>query len=162
MKYIILTISLLISAFSYAEDFTLSIESSGTLSWSNSVSNAVYNIEWASELGKEWRSDNPFERIHSSSNHIVVPIPMYFRVVARDANQIQCWDNLDKLDKAIDQWALETATQIGSTIDTNEVIWYIHPDNRDTVFICPSGGEYDLGMVGDEPTCSIHGISETQ
>jgi hypothetical protein len=135
---------------------TVSIEHHGALTWSNSDSNSIFQVEWASELGKEWRTDNPFERIHSSSNSVKTALPMFFRVVRKNSTGI-CFENMNKQDLAIHYWALEKAISYGSTVTENDIILYIPPDYINTVFQCPSGGAYTLGPVGTNCSCSIHG-----
>lgn len=79
---------------SFGEEFVISLEGNGDLSWTNSVSNAIYQIEWKSSLDGEWRTDSPFERIESNSDVITNSIPRFFRVTAKDEEDVYREDKL--------------------------------------------------------------------
>ena len=96
MKYIIPSLLFTFITFqSFSEEFVISLEKNGILSWTNSISNAVYQIEWKSSLNDgEWRTDSPFEHFASNSDVITNNIPMFFRVTAKDAEDIYREDKL--------------------------------------------------------------------
>jgi hypothetical protein len=84
-----------------------------------------------------------------------------------------CLHNLERLLDAKQEWAKETHAGVGSLSPSATVLahryfrMYEHgrrsPCDDDTqnlpVFqaICPSGGEYIIGTVGERPKCSAHG-----
>jgi hypothetical protein len=67
----------------------------------------------------------------------------------------QCQQNLRRLEKAKDQWAVghrKTDTAIPIDADLFGSDRYIQEKPK-----CPSGGTYTLGTTGEHPTCSIEG-----
>ncbi|MGH7975075.1 MAG: hypothetical protein ACREDS_09305 [Limisphaerales bacterium] len=73
---------------------------------------------------------------------------------AEDQQRNACINNLRQIDAAKQQWALEknkTADAIPTALD-------LLPFFRNGIFpVCPSGGTYTIGAVGDPPTCSVPG-----
>ncbi len=65
-------------------------ESGGHLVWTNGLSNAVYQVEWASSLeSNDWTATwDSLTGIQSDSEFISVAIPRFFRVSARQYNEI--------------------------------------------------------------------------
>jgi competence protein ComGC len=86
-------------------------------------------------------------------------IPMMFAIAipnfvkARDtAMQNACINNLRMIDGAKQQWALEK----GKTGGDVPAIVDLTPYLKDGKFpVCPSGGTYTIGVVSNNPTCSI-------
>ena len=84
-----------------------------------------------------------------------------------------CLYNLERLLDAKQEWAAETNAPVGSLSVSPEVLAHRYfrryeygrraPCDDDTqnlpVYqaICPSGGRYVIGTVGERPKCSIHG-----
>ena len=74
---------------------------------------------------------------------------------SRTVHKTVCIANLEKIDDAVDRWALENRISAGAAIAGYEEDIY-----RDYVGggkpECPSAGEYTLGVVGANPqvTCS--------
>jgi competence protein ComGC len=72
----------------------------------------------------------------------------------RQRSQAQeCILNLKMIDSAKEQWAMDTKAADGDLGPTMDEIagpgYYIRE-----VPICPSGGSYEIGAIGDDPTCS--------
>jgi hypothetical protein len=66
-----------------------------------------------------------------------------------------CINNLRQLDGAKEQWALENKKDISATPLMSDLIGtakYIKVQP-----VCPQGGEYTLGSMGEKPRCSIPG-----
>lgn len=80
---------------------------------------------------------------------IVVPAFMKSR---REAQQKACWNNLLKLDEAVDQWAMERHKNTGDPVVADEVYQYIKGGPPQ----CPSGGTYGFSEVTDfSASCSF-------
>jgi hypothetical protein len=75
-----------------------------------------------------------------------------------------CINNLRQLDGIKQQWALENH-KTTNDIPTWETIRLYLPqweqEGRRIGPLCPQGGTYSLGRVGDRPTCSIGGPDHT-
>lgn len=62
-----------------------SVDSSGTLAWSNSVPGARYAVEWASSPMGPWsRSWSQLENICPTDSLALVKVPVFFRVVQQE------------------------------------------------------------------------------
>jgi hypothetical protein len=84
-----------------------------------------------------------------------------------------CLHNLERLLDAKQEWAKETGAGVGQLSPSPEVLAHRYfrmyeygrraPMDDDTqnlpVYqaICPSGGEYVIGAVGERPKCTRHG-----
>jgi len=89
MKYII---SLLISgslvSAGFGADFVItSLSGNGQMTWTNSVTNASYRVEWASSLTGPWKQFNALtnlDSIRATNTTVTVAVPMFYRVVWTD------------------------------------------------------------------------------
>ncbi len=73
--------------------------------------------------------------------------------VLRERNsQSACINSLRQLDGATEQWAIENKKVIGDTVTAADIAPYLKQFP-----VCPQGGQYTVGPVGSEPTCSIPG-----
>jgi hypothetical protein len=64
-----------------------SLDRSGTLTWTNSLANATYRVEWASSVTGAWQNFNALTNllsIKATSNIVSVQVPMFYRVVWTD------------------------------------------------------------------------------
>lgn len=82
-----------------------------------------------------------------------IAIPSFMRARST-ATRYSCINNLRILDSAKDQWALEFNKQEGAAVVEKEVLQYIKGSRMP---ICPQGGRYTLGVIGQPPTCSHPG-----
>jgi hypothetical protein len=82
-----------------------------------------------------------------------VAIPNYVRARATTRNY-SCINNLRMFDAAKEQWALVENKPIGAEVVEKEVLQYI---KGATLPVCPQGGRYTLGPIGQLPTCSFPG-----
>jgi hypothetical protein len=80
-----------------------------------------------------------------------VAIPNFMRARATTRNY-SCINNLRMLDAAKEQWALVENKPIGAEVVEKEVLGYI---KGATLPICPQGGRYTLGTIGQLPVCSF-------
>ncbi len=83
---------------------------------------------------------------------ILIAVPTYFR--ARElSRQRACQENLQKLDGAKQQWALENNAESTVEPSWNDLVGrelYIRK-----IPICPGSGEYTLNTVENNPECSL-------
>jgi hypothetical protein len=82
-----------------------------------------------------------------------VAIPNFMRARST-ARNYSCINNLRMLDAAKEQWALVENKPIGAGVVEKEVLEYI---KGATLPICPQGGRYTLGTIGQLPACSFPG-----
>ena len=65
-----------------------------------------------------------------------------------------CINNLRQIDAAKQQWALENKKAADAVPTAQDLLPYF----KDGIFpVCPSGGIYAIGTVGEVPTCSVPG-----
>ncbi len=79
--YYILLVCLQTSSFGQTSVIT-SLQSNGVITWTNSVSNAIYRIEWASTLNSSWQSSwDSLRNITTDTNlSASASVPMFYRV----------------------------------------------------------------------------------
>ena len=67
-----------------------------------------------------------------------------------------CINNLRQIDAAINQFALEHNLTNGATIRfPDDLTPYIKLNSQGKIPSCPDGGVYEVGKLGDAPTCSL-------
>jgi DNA repair exonuclease SbcCD ATPase subunit len=66
-----------------------------------------------------------------------------------------CINNLRLIDAAKQQWALENRKQATDTPAMDDLRPYLGRGPNGEVPVCPDGGVYTVGSVGEKPTCSI-------
>jgi RNA polymerase sigma factor (sigma-70 family) len=71
-------------------------------------------------------------------------------------DQDKCINHLRYIDSAKQQWALEKRKQNKDTPTMEDLKPYLGPFVNE-VTVCPDGGVYTIGTVGEKPTCSIPG-----
>ena len=80
------------------------------------------------------------------------------------ANQVArtntCINNLRYIDGAKQQWALVNRKQSTDTPTMEDLRPYVGRGATGTLPVCPDGGFYTVGSVGQKPTCSIPGHVE--
>lgn len=74
------------------------------------------------------------------------------RVEAKNA----CVDNLRRLDRAVEKWAIAQGKRTHAPVNLPELLDYL-PGRA--LPVCPSGGGYTIGRVGETPACSHPGHS---
>jgi hypothetical protein len=73
----------------------------------------------------------------------------------KTAEQNACIVNLRIIDSAKAQWALENHKQNSDTPTEQDLAPYIGGGPAHEFPICPEGGKYIIGSVGEKPRCAI-------
>jgi hypothetical protein len=85
---------------------------------------------------------------------LAVGVPNFIRARATRA-AAPCINNLRIIDAAKNEWALEFGKTTNNAPTWDDVRPYL-PDSRShSIPVCPDGGTYTLGRVGEPPTCSL-------
>jgi hypothetical protein len=71
------------------------------------------------------------------------------------SSQNACVNNLRQLQAAKEEWALENGKTNGTPVTVGDITPYIQLDRNGHIPMCPAGGTYILGRVGEEVRCSI-------
>jgi hypothetical protein len=78
----------LVSTAAWAGDLVItSFPGNGTLTWTNSVNNATYRVEWAGSVTGPWQNFDALINLNSisaTSTVVSVQVPMFYRVVWTD------------------------------------------------------------------------------
>lgn len=85
---------------------------------------------------------------------VAIVVPAFARSRARSAQNV-CISNLQHIDDAKSQWALDHRKGLGVQ-PTDDDLFGLAAYLR-TKPECPAGGEYDLNKVKESPTCTITG-----
>ena len=80
-----------------------------------------------------------------------IAIPNFVKARAT-SQQNACINNLRQLDAAKNQWALEKGKKSGDVPTKEDLMPFLR-----SWPVCPAGGAYTIGSVGESPTCSIPG-----
>ncbi len=83
----------------------------------------------------------------------VIAVPSFVKA-RKQSQRNACLNNLRQIDSGSEAWAAANAKGRGDHIDVDEVCRYI---KGPTLPGCPSGGEYIIPPLGENPTCSVHG-----
>ena len=82
-----------------------------------------------------------------------IAIPNFVKARAT-AQQNACINNLRMLDAAKQQWALEKKKETTDVPTVDDLKAYL---SHNQMVVCPQGGTYTIGPVGESPKCSIPG-----
>jgi len=85
--------------------------------------------------------------------------PWYVRTHTTKA-MAACINNLRLMEGAKEQWALENRITNG-TPTLEELRPYMGRGIGGTIPVCPEGGTYSPGRIGESPKCSIGGLGHT-
>jgi hypothetical protein len=66
-----------------------------------------------------------------------------------------CLNNLRQIDGAKEQWALENHKTENDTPSWDDIRVYLGRGDKGEILVCPNGGRYILGRVGELPRCSL-------
>jgi len=80
-----------------------------------------------------------------------IAIPNFVKARAT-SQQNACINNLRQIDAAKQQWALEKTKSASDIPGKEDLLPYLRKWP-----VCPAGGSYIIGAVGEQPTCSISG-----
>ncbi len=88
---------------------------------------------------------------------LAVAVPQW--VGARERSRERaCLSNLKEIANAKDRWAMENRMSGAATPSATDIA----PEFlKGSMPVCPSGGTYTIGVVDDEPSCSVHGTPST-
>ncbi|MGQ9662235.1 MAG: type II secretion system protein [Kiritimatiellia bacterium] len=81
---------------------------------------------------------------------LAIAVPSYTKARAERARQ-ECVKNLKRIVRAKDAVAARLSLADGDAVDKAEV----DKELGGTPPKCPSGGTYDYGVVGADPTCTV-------
>src|SRR5579859_1376873 len=88
---------------------------------------------------------------------LAIAIPNFVKARAQSQANM-CFNNLKQIDAAKIAWALDHHKRSGDVPTEADLKPYL----KDGVLpVCPAEGNYTIGAVGDDPTCSVpgHGLS---
>jgi len=68
------------------------------------------------------------------------------------AQKIKCHNNLKEIEMVKDSWATENNATDGVAVTLDDIKEMLGKEPE-----CAAGGKYELGAVGDSPSCSLHG-----
>ena len=151
-----------------------SFQGNGCLSWTNTVnSNAVYRIEWASQLDGPWY--RTFDNIAAIDAHIAdtfeVGVPMFYRVVMRTNEPpkgmvwVETGDFVQGQEGVIDATPVHTNLISGFWMDATEVTkrkWdevYVWATNNGYTFSSESVGKGKLGNYLEFSEYPVHSVT---
>lgn len=80
-------------------------------------------------------------------------------VNAAEAERDVCLNNLQLIESAKQQWAVDLGKTINDTPTAQDLLVYL-PGG--TFPVCPAGGTYTIGAVGVPPSCTVHGQMPAQ
>jgi len=83
---------------------------------------------------------------------LAIAVPNFVKARERSRTKT-CVGNLKQMDSAKEQWAMENKKAEGDACADTDIA----PDYIKAMPECPSGGTYDVGNIGDNPTCSLGG-----
>lgn len=89
----------------------------------------------------------------------VILLPIYIRAHTIPSRN-PCINNLRFIDGAKQQWALEYIKTTNDIPTMEDLRPWIERGPKGEVPVCPNGGKYTLGRIGEPPSCSIHGSLE--
>lgn len=85
---------------------------------------------------------------------VAIAIPGFFR--QRNLSQQRtCQENLQKIDQAKEQYALEYRVPPGTAVAESDLYYADATGFLKTQPVCPAEGDYTYGIVGSTPTCSV-------
>jgi prepilin-type N-terminal cleavage/methylation domain-containing protein len=85
---------------------------------------------------------------------LAIAVPQFLRAGER-GRRASCLANLRHLGDAKEQYAIERRLNTGDPVEYGQLYpGYIRTPRA---LVCPSGGDYVLGTIGENPVCSKHG-----
>lgn len=78
-------------------------------------------------------------------------LPAFIRATTTPAMNA-CVNNLRQIDGAKQQWMVENRKTTNDVVAWDDIRPYLKP-----TLVCPQGGTYILGRIGESPRCSIGG-----
>jgi hypothetical protein len=87
---------------------------------------------------------------------IAVLLPALIRARTTSASNA-CVNNLRQIDGAKHGWALEYKKLTNAVVTWDNIRGYVGRGPDGEILVCPRGGTYALGRIGEPPTCSYPG-----
>jgi hypothetical protein len=84
-----------------------------------------------------------------------------FLIARSEKASAPCINNLRQIVAAKDQWAIEKSKTTNDVPTWDDIRPYFPSAWTNNIPICPDGGTYTIGRIGEPPTCSIGGRSHT-
>jgi len=81
---------------------------------------------------------------------VAIAVPAFLSTRARTQARL-CVANLTEIHAAKERWAIENRKTEGDSVDADD----ISPTYIKVFPTCPGGGTYQIGVIGQNPTCSI-------
>lgn len=93
---------------------------------------------------------------------LAVVIPIFIRARSTTAAPSRCADNLMIIEECKDNWAHDNGKKPNDAPTWDDLKSELHSYAvqygwTNDVPVCPDGGTYTIGRVGEKPTCSIGG-----
>lgn len=98
----------------FASELVMLLKGNGQLTWTNSVTNAAYRIEWASSLAGPWQQFSALTNLDSiagTNTTLSVSVPMFYRLV---------WTN-PPLPQPLGEWDFNGYSFDGSLVVTGQM-----------------------------------------
>ena len=87
-------------------------------------------------------------------------LPAYIRARNTKASNL-CVSNLRMIEAAKSQWALENHKTANDPVSMSDIQPYMGRGELGEIPVCPDGGTYIAGKVGEPPRCSLGGPQHT-
>jgi hypothetical protein len=81
-----------------------------------------------------------------------------FLIARSEKASAPCINNLRQIAAAENQWVLENSKTTNDVPTSADILPYLRSSHMP---VCPDGGTYTIGRVGQPPTCSIGGRGHT-
>jgi len=100
--------------------------------------------------GRKMLASMTFAPVLGMGSAIAMPAFAKARTTAR---MNACINNLRMIDAAKDQWAMENNAKNGDEVKEDDIKGYLRGN---AMPVCPQGGQYTIGTLGENPECSMH------
>lgn len=88
--------------------------------------------------------------------YLAIALPAFTKARAK-ATEVACQNNLRMIAAAKDQYVLDHQAEVPATLDA-----LVDAKLLNKLPVCPAGGEYALGKISEDPTCSKHAIETSE
>lgn len=92
-----------------------------------------------------------------SSAAIVFTHPKWFVRAGLGRRTIPCLQYLRQIDGAKQVWALENHKKAKDMVTMEDIRPYMGRGPKGEIPLCPKGGIYKIGRIGEPPSCSVDG-----
>ena len=82
-----------------------------------------------------------------------------FSASANLPDPLACFNNIVALDGAKQQLQIDRGLKQGDPVEPTMLTQYF---SKDVLHLCPAGGSYTIGVIGQKPVCSIPAHSESE